>query len=78
MAENLKRSMTAGARRKAIVTQQGHRISYDEINASSSKSIMDGIDRALARVYGFTPLHLDLLINYDVKYRMGGSEDNIE
>ena len=76
MAADLKTSMTAGARRKTIVTQQGHRISYDEISASSSKSIIDDIDRALARVYGFTPMHLDLLINYDIKYRMGGSEDN--
>ena len=78
MAEDLQRSMTVGARRKTIVTQQGHRISYDEISASSSKGIMDNIDRALARVYGFTSVHLDLLINYDIKYRMGGFEDATE
>ncbi len=34
-------------------------------------SILDEIDRILARHYGFTDEELDFIINYDIKYRMG-------
>jgi hypothetical protein len=68
------------ARQKTISTKQGHTISYDEINASLSKPIIDEIDKVLAKHYGFTPEELDFIINYDIKYRMGlgkgsGEED---
>ena len=36
-----------------------------------SKPIIDEIDAALARHYGFTPEELDFIINYDIKYRLG-------
>ena len=36
-----------------------------------SKSIIDEIDRVLAKHYGFTDAELDFIINYDIKYRMG-------
>ena len=36
-----------------------------------SKSIMDEIDKVLAKHYGFTEEELDFIINYDIKYRMG-------
>ena len=36
-----------------------------------SKSIIDKIDKALAKYYGFTEEELDFIINYDIKYRMG-------
>ena len=36
-----------------------------------SKSIIDEVDRALARHYGFTDEELDFVMNYDIKYRMG-------
>jgi methylase of polypeptide subunit release factors len=39
-----------------------------------SKSIIDEIDRALARHYGLSAEELDFIINYDVKYRMGKDE----
>ena len=38
-----------------------------------SKPVIDEIDRALAQHYGFTDEELDFIINYDIKYRMGGS-----
>ena len=57
--------------RKIINTSQGHRIEYDELDASKSKPILDEIDRVLARHYGFTEEELDYIINYDIKYRMG-------
>ena len=36
-----------------------------------SKPIIDKIDKVLAKHYGFTEEELDLIINYDIKYRMG-------
>jgi hypothetical protein len=39
-----------------------------------SKPIIDEIDRVLAKHYGFTDEELDFIINYDIKYRMGGDD----
>jgi hypothetical protein len=36
-----------------------------------SKTILDEIDRVLARHYGFTAEELDFILNYDIKYRLG-------
>ncbi len=36
-----------------------------------SKHLIDEIDRALAKHYGFTDEELDFILNYDIKYRMG-------
>ena len=42
-----------------------------------SKPLIDRIDEALAKHYGFTAEELDYIINYDIKYRMGqGMDDN--
>lgn len=41
------------------------------IFAKYSKSIIDRIDKILAKHYGFTDEELDFIINYDIKYRMG-------
>jgi hypothetical protein len=41
---------------------------------SKSKPIIDDIDKALAKHYGFTEEELDFIINYDIKYRMGNQE----
>jgi hypothetical protein len=39
------------------------------------KRIVDDIDNLLAQHYGFTKDELDFIINYDIKYRMGGTGD---
>ena len=41
-----------------------------------SKGIIDKIDEFLAGHYGFTAEELDFIINYDIKYRLGQSEEN--
>lgn len=41
-----------------------------------SKTIIDEIDKVLARHYGFTDEELDFIINYDIKYRMGDELNN--
>ena len=45
---------------------------YQEFYPSNSKSIIDRIDQILSLHYGFTDEELDFIINYDIKYRMGG------
>ncbi|MDR3197571.1 MAG: Eco57I restriction-modification methylase domain-containing protein [Planctomycetaceae bacterium] len=50
-------------------------IKYQEFYAKQSKPIIDEIDRELAQHYGFTDEELDFIINYDIKYRMGGEEE---
>ena len=44
-----------------------------EVNfhVGESKSILDQIDRMLARHYGLSDEELDFIINYDIKYRVG-------
>jgi hypothetical protein len=43
-----------------------------------SKPIIDEIDKVLAKHYGFTDEELDFIINYDIKYRMGGELEGEE
>ncbi len=51
-------------------------INYEQFRPRRAKSTIDEVDCVLARHYGFSPVELDFLINYDIKYRVGqGSED---
>ena len=43
----------------------------DQFYVAACKSIIDEIDRVLAKHYEFTDEELDFIINYDIKYRMG-------
>ena len=43
-----------------------------------SKAIIDKLDIMLAEHYGFTGEELDFVINYDIKYRMGTSSEQID
>jgi len=47
-------------------------VSYYEYYPAEAKDIIDKVDCTLARHYGFTDEELDFIINYDIKYRMGG------
>ncbi len=53
----------------------------DSVDMKPCKPIIDEIDTALAKHYGFTEEELDFIINYDIKYRMGlsgGSREDAE
>jgi hypothetical protein len=50
-------------------------IKYQEFYPRLSKKILDNIDKVLAQHYGLTDEELDFIINYDVKYRMGNTDD---
>ena len=54
---------------------QSDTLTMEVFQPRSSKPIIDEIDRLLAEHYGFTDEELDFIINYDIKYRMGGAED---
>jgi hypothetical protein len=53
-------------------TYESGLVYYEEYYPAKSKPIIDEIDKALAKHYGFTEEELDFIINYDIKYRMGG------
>jgi hypothetical protein len=74
LSKSLNTELSNCATRKVIRTKQGHTIEYDEMNASSCKSLIDEIDRVLASYYKFNENELDHLMNYDLKYRSGESD----
>lgn len=46
-------------------------VRFAQFFPKKSKSLIDEIDKVLAKHYGFTEEELDFIINYDIKYRMG-------
>ena len=78
---NLQRLLTqlmanfqAHKERKETTYATTGKVVYDEFRQKASKAIVDKIDHALAPHYGLTAEELDFIINYDIKYRMGGEE----
>lgn len=59
---------------KTIKTKAG-KIRYQEFRPKNSKLILDDIDILLAKAWNLSPVAIDFLINYDIKYRMGQSTD---
>ena len=56
---------------KQFIKSQNRETIFESFNPQLSKSIVDRIDKVLAKHYGFTEEELDFIINYDIKYRMG-------
>jgi hypothetical protein len=54
------------------------KIEIESFKINKSKPIIDEIDKILAKHYGFTEEELDFIINYDIKYRMGGELEREE
>jgi hypothetical protein len=50
-------------------------LSIETFDYKKCKDEIDQIDSLLAKIYNFTDEELDFIINYDIKYRMGGSDD---
>ena len=71
LSRKLMTDLTRKADTKTITTRAGDSISYAQFYGSKSKPVMDEIDHALARHYGFTPEETDFIVSYDIKYRMG-------
>jgi len=72
LVEDLMIDLRKHKQRKTCQYQTTGKVIYDEFYPRYSKSIIDQIDCVLAEHYGFTDEELDFIINYDIKYRMGG------
>lgn len=72
--KKLMKDLRDQAVRKTINTKDGDEITYEEFYGGRSKPIIDDIDCVLANHYGFTPDELDFILNYDIKYRIGGGD----
>jgi hypothetical protein len=75
LSEKLMADLKCHKQRKVCQYQATGRVVYDEFYPKYSKPIIDEIDRVLAQHYGFTDEELDFIINYDIKYRMGGGAE---
>jgi hypothetical protein len=75
LSEKLMADLKCHKQRKVCQYQSTGRVVYDEFYPKYSKPIIDEIDRVLAQHYGFTDEELDFIINYDIKYRMGGGAE---
>ncbi|MDD2776203.1 MAG: hypothetical protein PHU06_09625 [Gallionella sp.] len=51
-------------------------IEQDTYRLSASKHIIDQVDLELARIIGLSIEETDFIINYDIKYRMGGNDED--
>ena len=78
LAANLSKDYRANSCRRETQYKTTGKVVYDELYPKHSKPIIDDIDRILAEHYGFSDEELDLIINYDINYRMGSAaeEDN--
>jgi hypothetical protein len=45
------------------------------MKASRAKSLIDEIDLELGKLFGLSDAETDFIINYDIKYRMGGTDE---
>ena len=64
--------------RKTITSRRGgslDRIEYDEYYGARCKETIDQIDIRLAKIYGFTMDEIDFIVNYDIKFRIGGANE---
>jgi hypothetical protein len=73
---DLVESLTVNSTVETVTSKTRGNVTSRRYVASKSKPIIDEIDRVLAKHYGFTDEELDFIINYDIKYRMG--QDNRE
>jgi hypothetical protein len=71
-------SVAKNAKNKIINSQTRGAVEQKQYVISKSKPIIDEIDKALAKHYGFTEEELDFIINYDIKYRMGSELEGEE
>ncbi|MBW4541360.1 MAG: Eco57I restriction-modification methylase domain-containing protein [Myxacorys chilensis ATA2-1-KO14] len=53
-------------------------IQIEQFKPREAKSVVNEIDRVLAKHYGFTSEELDFIVNYDIKYRMGRDTEDEE
>lgn len=76
LARELMDDIQANKNRKNCHYKRTGAVVYEEFYPRLSKNLIDKIDCVVAEHYGLTDEELDFIINYDIKYRMGGAEGN--
>ena len=71
LAESLEKDMDVNKIEQLINSKTRGEVITSYYQKKHSKLIIDKIDNALAKHYGFNEEELDFIINYDIKYRMG-------
>lgn len=61
--------------RKHTLYKSTGKVVFDEFYPKHSKHIIDAIDSLLAKHYCLSQEELDFIINYDIRFRMGGEEE---
>ena len=74
ISDRLSEDMQLKSKRRIYHYAASGRVEYDEFYMKKSKDIIDEIDAALAKHYGFSQVELDYIINYEIKYRVGVSD----
>ncbi len=72
--EDLDRNSTMLVRNQ----KQTGRTETQSFKIQKSKPIINKIDKALAKHYGFTDEEVDFIVNYDIKYRVGRGDQEEE
>jgi hypothetical protein len=72
LASSLMERLEASAEIAEATYRVGGSVRFERFVPRSAKNEIDEIDRTLAKYYGLTDEELDFIINYDIKYRMGG------
>ncbi len=63
---------------KTISLRSGDKIEYAEFRMSLAKGVLDRIDQHIGEKYRLNASQIDLVTNYDVRFRMGADEDDAE
>jgi hypothetical protein len=71
LAKCLQTKLDKSSKLTAVSYKQTGEVEVETFRPREAKEIVDEIDCALARYYGFTDEELDFIINYDIKYRLG-------
>jgi hypothetical protein len=75
LADDLQAALDGSVNIVEATSKKTGAIRYEQFRPREAKPIIDEIDRVLAAHYGFTDEELDFIINYDIKYRMGGAAE---
>lgn len=73
LAEIFQRLMKDYEKHSIILTRRDCELQVFRVNRS--KPILDEIDRVLGKHFGFTDNEIDYIQTFDMKYRLGSSED---
>ena len=75
MLTQLMTSFQANAIRKSTVYKGSGIVEYDEFKISKSRDALDSIDAYLLSKLGISPVQMDFISSYDIKYRLGQSAE---